>query len=118
MSDGFDDKEFVPDVPTVRLGHRDYPLEEMTWRDTRAFTPLVKRMRAVNVEDPSDADWDALGDVVHFIITRSEPDCPRDSVDGMRGLTLIQIQNALPTILRQAGLVAVPKQGEPPATSG
>jgi hypothetical protein len=110
-------------LPTIRLGHKDWPVAEYVWRDTKKLLPKMQRvLRALNAATSGggiveEEHMDLIGDVLFGAISRAQT-VTREDFDKLP-ISMRQIMKAIPVIARQADLEA-PKTGEaeaPPTSS-
>ena len=97
------------EIPKVRLGKREFEVPEFKWGEVRKLAPLLRRCSKVNWDELPEDDFQAIGDLIHLVMSRVEPSIQRSDLDDMPGLGINQISAAVPVILRQAGMEAAPK---------
>jgi hypothetical protein len=100
-------------LPTIRIGRKDWPVQEFVWRETKKLLPMVRHCANINWNNLTDKDMEVLGDMTYFTISRANGGLTREQFDEMP-VTLREITEALPTIAKQADLEAKPA-GEPQA---
>ena len=100
-------------LPTIRLGHKDWPVSEFVWRDTKVLLPKMRAIARMDWQAITEGDMQLLGDVMHLAINRVNGGVPREDFDALP-ISIRQIVDAMPVIAKQADLEA-PAPGEVPA---
>jgi hypothetical protein len=107
--------------PTITLAGQPYPIpmlaiaqiREIDWRIIRSGSALADRTKL------TQQARDDFYDIVYAAVTKATP-MTREAFDGL-GATLIDVMNAMPTIINQTNLFkpaaeATPPTGEAPST--